>query len=437
MRVDLQTLAAWSGAEITAGSPEAHVDGAEADSRAVRPGQLFVGLPGENADGGRFAPAAAAAGAGAVLVGRDAFAAVGPELTAAGTPTLVADDPLAALQEAGRGALRSVGAQVAGVTGSTGKTTTKDILVAMLRAGEAHAVGTPGNRNTEIGVPLFLLGLPEGTDVAVVEMGMRGMGQITELTRLAPPVVGVITNVGPVHLELLGTVQRIAEAKTELLRALPAGGTAVVPAGDPLIAPHLADLDPRIAVLEFGDEPDADLDLPLRFAWQRRNAAAALLAARALGFEPQGGTRVEPELSGMRGDEWELPGGGLVIEDCYNANPVAMRAALLDLAGREGRRIAVLGDMAELGPDEMRFHRQVGALVAELGIDALVAVGPRARGYVEGARGVPATEFPDAAAAAAGLAGTVGAGEVVLVKGSRSMALEQVVAAIRARAEGA
>jgi UDP-N-acetylmuramoyl-tripeptide--D-alanyl-D-alanine ligase len=431
VRLTLEQIAGWSGARIVAGDPASVVDGAGVDSRDLAPGMLFVGLPGENDDGGRFAPAAAAAGAGAVLIGEAAWSEVGERVREAGVPALVAEDPLAALQGAGRGALARSGARVAAITGSTGKTTTKDILVAVLRAGGARAEGTPGNRNTEIGVPLSLLGLPDDVDVAVVEMGMRGEGQIAELARLAPPDVAVITSVGPVHLELLGTVERVAAAKAELIAALRPGGTAVVPEGELLLAPHVAALDPGVTVLGFGDDPEGGVEVGLTKAWQRRNAAAAVLAAGALGYAPTPGTVVRPELSAMRGQEWPLPAGGTLIEDCYNANPIAMRAALADLAGREGRRVAVLGDMAELGPDEARFHAEVGALVAELGIDELVAVGTRAGGYADAAPGVPAARYPDADAAAAALPARVRPGDVVLVKGSRSMELERVVAALR------
>lgn len=437
MRLSLAAVAAWSGARIAVGSAEAVVDGAAIDSRAVTPGALFVGLPGDHVDGGRFAPQAATAGAGAALIGEAAWADVGARLREGGVPTLVAADPQAALQAAGRGALSHSGAAVAAITGSTGKTTTKDILVAMLRVAGARAEGTPGNHNTEIGVPLSLLSLPDGLDVAVVEMGMRGPGQIALLATLAPPDVACITSVGPVHLELLGTVERIAAAKSELIAALRPGGTAVVPAGESLLAAHVAALPRDVHVLEFGDEPDAALDLRLTKAWQRRNAAASLLVCRALGHEPPPGAVIDPELSAMRGQEWPLPGGGTLIEDCYNANPIAMRAALTDLAGRSGRRVAVLGDMAELGPDEARFHRETGALVESLGIDRLVTVGPRATGYAEGAAGVPAHAFSDAADAADGLAALLAPGDVVLVKGSRSMALERVVAALRPDPEAA
>ena len=431
MRVTLDQILSLGGCEVACGPIDGvSVEGAGVDSRHVVPGELFVGVRGEHDDGGRHAPDALRAGAAAAVVGEDAWAQIAAEAEALGRPVLVAADPVALLGAAGRLALARLGARVVGVTGSYGKTTTKDIVVAMLRAAGARAEGTPGNRNTEIGVPLALLGLPEGTEVAVVEMGMRGTGQIAELAALAPPDVACITSVGPVHLELLGTVEAVAAAKAEILGALRPGGAAVVPAGDALLAPHLATLDPGVRLYEFGDRPDLDLDLSLRKGWELRNAAAALACCRALGRAPAPGARVEVALSAMRGQERPLPGDGVLIEDCYNANPPSMRAALADLAGRGGRRVAVLADMMELGPDETAFHREVGAEAARLGIDLLVAVGRRARGYAEGAGGVDALYFPTVDEAVAGVPGHIRPGDAVLVKGSRSMAMERVAAAI-------
>ncbi len=242
-----------------------------------------------------------------------------------------------------------------------------------------------------------------------------------------------ISSVAPVHLELLGTVEAIAAAKAEVFCTLGPGDTAVVPAGEPLLAPHLAALPDGVRVVEFGDLPDGAVELSVGKAWQRRNAAAALACCEALGMAPAPGTRVEVELSAMRGQEHPLAVGGTLIEDCYNANPVAMRAALADLAGRPGRRVAVLGDMFELGPDELAYHRTVGELVAELGVDLLVAVGTRAGEYAAGAEGVPAHRFADAAEAARGVPGLLREGDVVLVKASRGMALEAVANAVRER----
>jgi len=300
----------------------------------------------------------------------------------------------------------------------------------MLRAAGARAEGTPGNRNTEIGVPMSLMGLPDDTEIAVIEMGMRGMGQIAELATLAPPDVGCITSIGPVHLELLGTVENVAAAKFELLAALAPGSTAVVPRDEQLLQDLLATLDPQVRVVAFGDEPDLDLDMNLATAWQRRCAAAALECARAVGSAPEAGARVEVALSAMRGNVRELRVGGVLIEDCYNANPIAMRAALADLAERPGRRVAVLGDMMELGHDELRFHREVGEAAAAAGVELIVAVGERAAAYPEGAPGVASVHYATVEEAVEGVPGQLRSGDVVLLKGSRSMALERVSAVI-------
>ncbi|MEW6582389.1 MAG: UDP-N-acetylmuramoyl-tripeptide--D-alanyl-D-alanine ligase [Actinomycetota bacterium] len=419
-------------ARIPVGVPSVEFEGACIDSRAVTPGSLFVGLRGESQDGGTFAYDALRAGAVAAVVSESAYRWVEPDLLVLRKPVIVAEDPLGVLQTAGRLALERLGARVVAVTGATGKTTTKDILVAMLRAAGVDAAGTPGNMNTDIGVPMALLGLAEGTQVAVVEMGMRGMGQIAELARLAPPDVACITAIGPVHLELVGSVEAVAAAKAEALEALRPGGVAVVPRDEPLLDTHVAALPEGVRVLRFGDRPEVDLDLPgLAKGWQLRNAAAAYACCAALGMAPPAGTRVEVELSAMRGQERPLASGGILIEDCYNANPVAMAAALRDLVARPGRRVAVLGDMRELGPQEAGFHREVGGLAASLGVDLLVAVGDLARHYVEGAGGaVESVWFPTVEEAVAGAGALLGPQDVVLVKGSRGMALERVGAAI-------
>jgi UDP-N-acetylmuramoyl-tripeptide--D-alanyl-D-alanine ligase len=417
-------------ARLPVGSPDTEVEGACVDSREVVPGSLFVGLRGEAADGGQHAPDALRDGAAAALVGESAWRWIEGDALALRRPVIVAADPTAVLQAAGRLALERSGARVVAITGATGKTTTKDILVAMLRAAGVAAHGTPGNRNTEIGVPMSLMGLPESCEVAVVEMGMRGAGQIAELAALAPPDVACVTAIGPVHLELLGTVEAVAAAKAEVLQALAPGGTAVVPADEPLLEPHLARLDPGVRVIRFGAAPDIRLDLSLSKAWELRNAAAALACCRALGAAPAEGTRVDVAVSAMRGQERPLRAGGVLIEDCYNANPLAMRAALADLAARPGRRVAVLADMMELGPQETRFHREVGEAARDAGIDLLVAVGERAAAYVAGADGVPSVHLATVEEAVEAVPELVEEGDVVLLKGSRSMRLERIGAVI-------
>ncbi len=430
MRASVAEMIAWSGAAQVAGPEGGACDGATADSREVAAGQLFVGVPGENVDGGLHAAQAIADGAGAVLISEDAWASIGGDLGDADAAVLVHADPVKALGLIGRGALARLGAKVVGVTGSYGKTSTKDSIVAVLRAAGVRAEGTPGNRNTEVGVPLSILGLPEDTAVAVIEMGMRGTGQIAELAALAPPDVAVITAIGPVHLELLGTVEAIAAAKAEILGGLPADGVAVVPADEPLLEGHIAALPAGVAVRTFGDEPAIAVSAGDLKAWEQRNIAAAVEAAIALGMAPQPGAQVVLERSAMRGIEHPLPGGGTLIEDCYNANPPAMAAALADLCRRPGRHVAVLADMLELGPDEAAFHRGVGERARDLGVDLLVAVGPRAASYPEGAEGVEAVTFADTDAAVQGVPALIAPGDVVLVKGSRGMAMERVARAI-------
>ena len=429
MRLSANEVMKAAGARMPVGQPSTEIDGVTVDSRDVPEGALFVGLRGETTDGGQYAIDALRAGAAAALVAESSWMWIEGEAQALGKPVVIAEDPLAALQAAGRAALQRLDARVIAITGSTGKTTTKDILLAMLRAAGARAEGTRGNQNTEVGVPISLLNLADDTEIAVIEMGMRGEGQIAELAALAPPDVACITTIAPVHLELLGTIERVAAAKAELIAALRPGGVAVVPEDEPLLAPHVTALADGVEVRHFGEPPDIPLDIDLPMAWLRSNAAAALECCRALGREPGEGRRIEVELSALRGRVRPAAGGLTVIEDCYNANPLAMEAALRDLAGRSPRRVAVLGDMMELGPDEEAYHREVGRLVAELGIEQLVAVGARARWYLEefGAEGV---HFDDAAAAADAVEEYLAQGDTVLLKGSRSMELERIGAAL-------
>jgi UDP-N-acetylmuramyl pentapeptide synthase len=389
------------------------------DSRGVGPGDLFVGLSGEHVDGGAYAAAALEAGAWGVLVAPEhaqRLRGLSPQ-----SPVIAAEDPLAALGALAREWRRELGAKVVGITGSTGKTSTKDLLAAML-AQQLRVVATHANLNTEIGLPLTILGAPEGTQALVLEMAMRGAGQIAELVAIAEPDVGLITNVGPVHLELLGSIEAIAATKAELIRDLRPGATAVLPAGEPLLDAHLRD---DITIVRFGDEPLPDgLELPFTSAHMLRNARAAVAAARALGVEPAG--RVEVELSAMRGQRIELPGHIVVVNDCYNANPMSMRAALDDLSvSADGRRVAVLGDMLELGPDELRFHAEIGDHARAAGVELLVTVGPLAR-EMHGDRAV------DTAAEAATLVrDLVQPGDTVLVKASRGVGLEVVAEALQ------
>jgi UDP-N-acetylmuramoyl-tripeptide--D-alanyl-D-alanine ligase len=414
-----EEVARAAGAELVRDS-EGGPTRAVIDSRAAGPGDLFVGLPGANVDGSAFADQALAQGAWGALVGLRGQSPQSQE-----GAVMAAPEPLAALQRLATAWRRHLGARVVGVTGSTGKTSTKDVLAAM--AGQTRrVVATRANLNTEIGLPLTVLEAPAGTEVLVLEMAMRGAGQIAELARIAEPDVALVTNVGPVHLEQLGSLEAIAREKLSLVDALRPGGTAVLPAGDRLARTDRTD----VTVVTFGPGGDVaelppGLELPHTSAHMRLNALAALAAARAVGAEPHG--RIEVALSANRGQRLTLPDGIVVVDDCYNANPMSMRAALDDLAATApGRRVAVLGDMLELGPDEERFHREVGEHARARGVEVLVTVGPRAAAMA----GDHAAA--DAAEAAALVPGLLAPGDTVLVKASRGVGLERVTEALAA-----
>jgi UDP-N-acetylmuramoyl-tripeptide--D-alanyl-D-alanine ligase len=427
---DARQIAEAAGAELVR---DAAGDGGPSrvviDSRDAADGDLFVGIPGARVDGGRFAADVLAAGAWGVLVT--------PE-HARGLPggaVLAADDPVLALGALARSWRVELGATVIAITGSVGKTYTKELTAALVGL-ERSVLASRGNFNTEIGLPLELLRAPAGTEVLVLELGMRGPGQIAELASISQPDVGVITNVGPVHLELLGSLEGVAAAKAELIEGLRPGGIAVLPAEEPLL-----DRWREARALTFGPGGDVDWEgdqvavrgqaLPLELSfdtpWQRANALPAVAAAVAAGVTPTG--RVEVTAAKLRGERVRLPSGAVVIDDCYNANPLSMRAALDDLATQDttGRRIAVLGDMLELGPEEVALHRAVGEQAAAAGVSVLVTVGPLAAQIASGFGAAGEVHaVADAAEAAALAAQLVRPGDVVLVKASRGVGLEVV-----------
>jgi UDP-N-acetylmuramoyl-tripeptide--D-alanyl-D-alanine ligase len=412
------------------------------DSREAGPSTLFVGLNGTNVDGGRFAANALAAGAWGVLTAPE-HAEAATRASAAGV-VLAAQDPLRALQDLATAWRRELGVHVIGVTGSTGKTSTKDILSALLNP-HRRTVASRANYNTEIGLPLEILAAPDDAEVLVLEMAMRGAGQIAELAGIAEPDVGVIVTIGPVHLELLGTIEAIAAAKAELIAALGPGATAIVPVDEPLLEPHrrsdlrtvtfgagLADVrlssvdGERVVIDHMGEQ--IELVVPFQQSHMRTNLLAAVAAAKAIGVTPSG--RVELALSPGRGQIVSLPGGVTLIDDCYNANPMSMRAALDELSavadrGGHPRRVAILGDMLELGADERRFHVEIGDHANATGVDLLITVGPLAQAMTDG---FDRESYPvrDAAEAASLALELIESGDVVLVKGSRGVGLELV-----------
>jgi UDP-N-acetylmuramoyl-tripeptide--D-alanyl-D-alanine ligase len=431
---DAGWIAAAAGASLAqgaGGAPQRVV----IDSRAVGPGDLFVGLAGTRSDGGRFAAGALEAGAWGVLVA-PAWAA-----GLSGGAVLVADDPLAALGRMARGWRRELAASVIAVTGSVGKTSTKDLIAALL-AGERRTVASRANFNTDIGMPLEILAAPDGTEVLVLEAAMRGFGQIATLAAICEPDVGVITNIGPVHLEQVGSLEGVARAKAELLEDV---STAVVPAGEALLEPYLKGFD----VVRFGDGGDVvldgdtvvahgerlDLELACTARHHRLNALAAVAAALAIGVRPAG--RVEPPTGHLRGELVELAIGATIVNDCYNASPLSMRAALDELASHEtaGRRVAVLGDMLELGSESEALHREVGGVAVAAGIELLVTVGPHAVAMLDTFDG-ESYAVADAEEAAALVGELIEPGDVVLVKGSRGVGLELVAEALQEAVRG-
>jgi UDP-N-acetylmuramyl pentapeptide synthase len=373
------------------------ITGVQIDSRRIAEGDLFVAVGAAGAD---FVRHALALGAAAALEPHEPHVAL----------AIIA------------GAVRDrSSARVVGITGSTGKTTTKDILFALL-APHRRTVASEGNYNNELGVPLTLCRLERDTEVCISEMGMRGMGQIAWLASFAKPDVAAITNVGPVHLELVETVENVARAKAELIDALPPGGVAVVP-DEPLLEPYLTRTDieiRRVPALE--DATTLPVTPSFTARHQLQNTLTALEVADALGVQAAGELVVE--FSALREQELSLADDVLLINDCYNANPMSMRAALANLAERAGprRRVAVLGEMAELGANAPAYHSEVAETVRELGVE-VIAVGPLARAYVANGRGrwvATAAEAVDA------LRRELRPGDVVLVKGSRSVGLEVI-----------
>jgi UDP-N-acetylmuramoyl-tripeptide--D-alanyl-D-alanine ligase len=434
---DAARIAGAAGAELVRGR-DGSPSRALIDSRLAGAGDLFVGLPGSRVDGGEFAAGALEAGAWGVLVTPERART----LTGGTGAVLAARDPLRALGDLARAWRRALGAQVIAVTGSVGKTSTKELIAAML-AGRRRVTASRANFNTDIGMPLEILAAPEGTEVLVLEAGMRGFGQIATLTAICEPDVGVITAIAPVHLEQVGSLEGVARAKAELLVGMRDGATAVVPAGEALLDPWVR---PELDVVRFGPGGDVawdgdaivargvriELELPFTAAHQRVNTLAAVAAAQAVGVVPSG--RVDVVFGAGRGERIELADGVIVFDDCYNASPLSMRAALDDLATQDParRRVAVLGDMLELGAAEEELHRQVGEDAARAGVDVLVAVGPRAAAMTE-VFGGESHAVPDAASAAELAAGLVRPGDLVLVKASNGVGLGVVADRLRAR----
>lgn len=458
VRLELADLLDATGGRLAVPAgwvPPPVVTGVATDSRLVEPGDVFVALRGPRTDGHRFV---------AQAMERGAVLAVVSEATAAAGPALVVADTLRALGAIAGVHRRALPVTVVGVTGSVGKTTTVTLCARVLET-RYRTARSAESWNAEIGVALTLLGLREAHEVAVVEMAMRGAGQLRELVAIARPRLGIVTNIGDVHLELLGSRERIAEAKAELLEGLPADGVAIVNADDPY-APRLL-ARARCRAVRFGVGPDTEVRasdlvgdaggstftlhtgeaavparLPLVGTHQVHNALAAAAAGWALGLDAAtiaaGLARAQP----VKMRQTVIAAGDLlVLDDTYNAGPQSMTAAfevLTRIAGTR-RRVLALGEMLELGPASPAFHREVGRQAASLQPAYLLAVGPNARWYLDGAAAAGLAPgamawVPTAPEAATVLRPVLRAGDAVLVKGSRGIEMEHLVDALLDRA---
>ncbi|MHB1626850.1 MAG: UDP-N-acetylmuramoyl-tripeptide--D-alanyl-D-alanine ligase [Bacilli bacterium] len=451
IRARLATVASWLGAQGVALDTE--LRGVTTDSRVAAPGQLFIPLVGERFDGHQFVRSAMAQGAAGFLWERERPL---PEDLAA-LPHLLVMDTQTALQDLARAYRRTLDVRVIGVTGSNGKTSTKDLIAQALgTALRTHK--TAGSMNNEIGLPLTLLTLPEDTEIVVLEMGMRGPGEIAALADIARVDIGVITLIGDAHIGRLGSRAAIAKAKWELVEALGSGGVAVIPADEPLLDALAAPAGGTVgrfgagpppdwrlqdyqAVAGGGEfrvlPPDVSVSLPIAGRHQAGNALCAMAVAGIVGVDMRRAAHAlaSASLSRMR-MEMRRPHPLLtVVNDAYNASPSSVYAALEVLRDMQvDCRIAVLGDMLELGQESERLHRDVGRSLRKFAIDALLGVGEQARFYLEGADGlVRAALAPSAAAGAdalhAWIAGELALGRrtAVLLKGSRKMGLETLL----------
>ncbi len=435
--------------------PDVEVTSVTTDSRAAGPASLFVARAGEATDGHRFVPDAFAAGAAAAMVARVPDEAVGSYVVVA--------DPGRGLLDLARDEREHLAASVVGITGSTGKTCTKDLTAAVLGA-RYDVVASPASFNNEVGMPLTLLSAGPRTDVLVLEMGSRGIGHIRDLCEVARPDAGIVTNVGIAHLGLFGSRENIVTAKAELVEALPAKGVALLNADDPVVFRYRERTPAR--VLTFGVSPGADVraedveldrdarasftlvaaglkehvELPVPGEHMVSNALAASACGVALGVSPGecAAALKDARVSGWRMETFETADGLRIVNDAYNANPTSMAAALKAARwmSRGGRCVAVLGGMAELGDESPEEHDKVGELVARLGIEDLVVVGadaaPIARAALrEGMEPGHVVQVPDREAALMEVRRIARPGDLVLVKASRVNGLERLAESLR------
>lgn len=447
MNFDAAQIAAATGGQVRANAAAGPI---VTDTRALRPGDWFLALVGERFDGHAFVAEAARAGVAGVVVGRD--------VEVDGVGVVRVRDTLQALQDLGRASRARLTGPVVGITGSAGKTTTRALTaLALAPLGDVHQTGA--NLNNHIGVPLTLVGAPERAAASVIEMGTSGPGEIALLADIGRPDVRLIVNVGPAHLEELGGLDGVAREKGCMFKFAAPGDTLCVNLDDPRVVAAPRPLrtrmigygrsaDATIRLAEAVVDPDSlrtratfatpegevTVVLPVPGVHIAHNAAGALAVALACGvrLEDAAAALARYEPVGMRMRVERLEPGITVFNDAYNANPSSMEASLQVLASLPGRRIAVLGDMLELGPDEARWHDQVAHAAGELALDVVVLTGPRmskAAAACVGARLVLAE--PDPERVAAKLRALLREGDRVLFKGSRGARVERVLAALQ------
>ncbi len=437
------------GAELQTTHVNALVGGAATDSRKVREGDLFFALRGRT-DGADFAPEAHLRGAVATVATRRLD-----------VPTLVVDDPLEALQRLARWTLLRQDAPsptVVGITGTVGKTTAKDALATILRYAGRRVSATSGNLNNEIGLPLTILASDPRTEVLVLEMGATHVGDIQYLCAIAPPDIGILTAISPVHLDSFGTLEDLAAAKGELALSLPESGTLIAPAGAPetatgsgrrlgrvtfaragtadLVASEIEGTEEGLRFVASIAGESAEVRSPVFGTHLVEPLLAALGGALALGLDLEQAARGLSRLrrTGLRGDLYSLKEDIIVYDDSYNASPAAVAAVLeygADQARRQRRRlVVVLGGMFELGACARAYHREAGELAAEVGVDLLVCVGDEARWYAETFPG-KVLFYPDAESAADALRTELRARDYLIVKGSRGVGLDTLTRKLR------
>ena len=460
----VEELCRWTGGERLAGVPTRTFDRTTIDSRDVGPGTLFVAIVGERHDAHKFVPEVLGAGAAGVVVQSDRV----QRTESAGNGFVVqVEDTTVALADLAHGHRQSFTGPLIGITGSNGKTTTKELCRDILSV-RGPTLATRGNLNNQFGVPLTLLRRGPDDVHAIVEMGMNHRGEIAALARIAEPTIGVLTNVGTAHIEFLGSRANIATEKGDLIAALPGSGTAVLGRDDPLAFSQAERTNATL--LSFGRDARADLfasniryDPAGHFSFELKspfgvgeirvpglaativdNALAAAGAAFAAGASFEDVRQGLANHQGVPGrmQPKTMPGDVLLIDDSYNANPQSMRNALESLAALEvrGRRYAVLGEMGELGNTGASAHRDAGQLVAELEIDGLYVLGDSAELVAEGARSAGmTTDAIHVASSHASIGATLrtilAKGDCILIKGSRAAAMERVIPALHAEDE--